>query len=137
EDQPYFAGFRALASNGIDLPVLNVFRMFGKMSGNRMATTSSAEVALEKILSDGVRCDPDVAALASRDGRRISILVWHYHDDDVAGPDASVHLSVKGLPDGSLSLPLWDYTIDSSDSNAFVHWQRLGSPSHPALQKVG
>ena len=33
EDQPYFAGFRALASNGIDLPVLNVFRMFGKMGG--------------------------------------------------------------------------------------------------------
>jgi xylan 1,4-beta-xylosidase len=25
EDQPYFAGFRVLASNGIDLPVLNVF----------------------------------------------------------------------------------------------------------------
>src|SRR5712691_4094243 len=32
EDQPYFAGFRALASNGLDLPVLNVFRMFGMMS---------------------------------------------------------------------------------------------------------
>src|SRR5207245_5594725 len=36
EDQPYFAGFRALASNGLDLPVLNVFRMFGRMSGQRM-----------------------------------------------------------------------------------------------------
>ena len=35
EDQPYFAGFRALASNGVDLPVLNVFRMFGKMGGRR------------------------------------------------------------------------------------------------------
>ena len=33
ENQPPFAGFRQLASNGIDLPVLNVFRMFGKMSG--------------------------------------------------------------------------------------------------------
>src|SRR5439155_9255444 len=33
ENQPYFAGFRVLASNGIDLPVLNVFRMFGRMSG--------------------------------------------------------------------------------------------------------
>ena len=35
EDQPYFAGFRSLASNGIDKPVLNVFRMFNKMSGQR------------------------------------------------------------------------------------------------------
>ena len=37
EDQPYFAGFRALASNGIALPVLNVFRMFGRMSGDRIS----------------------------------------------------------------------------------------------------
>ena len=42
EDQPYFAGFRVLASNGIDHPVLNVFRMFAKMSGQRLPVTSSA-----------------------------------------------------------------------------------------------
>jgi xylan 1,4-beta-xylosidase len=41
EDQPYFAGFRVLASNGIDLPVMNVFRMFSRMSGQRVATKSS------------------------------------------------------------------------------------------------
>src|SRR5262249_57080959 len=46
EDQPYFAGFRVLASNGIDLPVLNVFRMFGKMSGQRISVNSTAEVGL-------------------------------------------------------------------------------------------
>src|SRR5215218_3274888 len=37
EDQPFFAGFRVLASNGIDLPVLNVFRMFSLMGGRRLA----------------------------------------------------------------------------------------------------
>ena len=37
EDQPYFAGFRVLATNGIDLPVLNVFRMFSLMGGRRVA----------------------------------------------------------------------------------------------------
>ena len=35
EDQPLFAGFRQLATGGIDLPVLNVFRMFSKMSGQQ------------------------------------------------------------------------------------------------------
>ena len=49
EDQPYFAGFRALASNGVDLPVLNVFRMFGKMGGRRVAVKSSGDVGLEAI----------------------------------------------------------------------------------------
>ena len=34
EDKPYFDGFRDLATNGIDKPVLNVFRMFGMMEGN-------------------------------------------------------------------------------------------------------
>ena len=34
EDQPWFAGFRDLATNGVDKPVLNVFRMFGFMKGN-------------------------------------------------------------------------------------------------------
>src|SRR5947208_12953301 len=40
EDQPYFAGFRSLATNGIDKPVLNVFRMFSKMDGQRLAVES-------------------------------------------------------------------------------------------------
>ena len=42
EDQPYFAGFRDLATNGIDKPVLNVFRMLGKMSGERVRVQSSS-----------------------------------------------------------------------------------------------
>ena len=36
EDQPYFDGFRDLATNGIDKPVLNTFRMLGQMSGDRV-----------------------------------------------------------------------------------------------------
>ena len=36
EEQPYFAGFRDLSTNGIDKPVLNVFRMLGRMKGDRV-----------------------------------------------------------------------------------------------------
>ena len=42
EDQPYFAGFRQLASNGIDMPVLNVFRMFSRMQGAQVPATQLA-----------------------------------------------------------------------------------------------
>ena len=65
EDQPYFAGFRVLSSNGVPLPVLNVFRMFGLMGGKRLTVESSGEVGLEEIRRDGVRGNPDVSALAS------------------------------------------------------------------------
>ena len=54
EDQPYFAGFRVLSTNGIALPVLNVFRMFGMMGGQRVAVESSADVGLEADLQ--ARC---------------------------------------------------------------------------------
>jgi len=69
EDQPYFAGQRVLASNGIDLPVLNVFRMFGKMGGQRVETKSAGETPLDVIVKDGVRGEPDVSALTSLEGK--------------------------------------------------------------------
>ena len=36
EDQPWFHGFRDLATNGVDKPVLNVFRMFGMMGSTEL-----------------------------------------------------------------------------------------------------
>ncbi len=86
ENQPPFAGFRALASCGLDLPVLNVFRMFGKMSGQRVAVTSSAGLDAETIRRNGVRANADVSALAALDTHQLAVLVWHYHDDDLPGP---------------------------------------------------
>jgi len=131
EDQPFFAGFRVLASNGIDLPVLNVFRMFSLMGGDRLAVQSSGEVGLDAILKGGVRDVPDVSALATLDGDRLAILAWHYHDDDLPGPDADVRLELSGLtaPDGSVLLH--HYRIDQRHSNAFEAWKRMGSPQQP------
>jgi xylan 1,4-beta-xylosidase len=131
EDQPYYAGFRVLASNGIDLPVLNVFRMFSLMGGQRLAVRSTGDRGLDAILKGGVRDAPDVAALATRDGDRVSILAWHYHDDDVAGPDADVALELTGLPEGGGQALLHHYRIDQRHSNSFEAWKRLGSPQQP------
>jgi xylan 1,4-beta-xylosidase len=135
ENQPYFAGFRVLASNGIDLPVLNVFRMFGKMGGRRLSVTSTADAGIESILAHGVRDAPDVSALASFDGNRLSVLAWHYHDDDIAGPAAAVELSLTGLPAGALTAKLRHYRIDSEHSNAFESWRRMGSPATPTPEQ--
>ena len=132
EDQPYFAGFRALASNGIDLPVLNVFRMFSQMRGQRVAATSSGEVPLEAILRDGVRGAPDVAALASMDAKQLSVMIWHYHDDDVPGPGAGVELTLDHPPFTSGSARLTHYRIDEIHSNAYAEWKRLGAPIAPS-----
>jgi xylan 1,4-beta-xylosidase len=131
EDQPYFAGFRALATNGIDLPVLNVFRMFARMGGRRVEVRSSADPGLESILRDGVRGRPDVSALASLDGTRLSVMAWHYHDDDLRGPDAAVALSVGGLPAAASVARLVHYRVDEDHGNAYALWKRMGSPIAP------
>jgi xylan 1,4-beta-xylosidase len=136
EDQPYFAGFRALATNGIDLPVLNVFRMFSLMGGRRLEVQSSAEVGLDAILAGGVRGAPDVAALAARDGDTITILAWHYHDDDVPGPDAEVALEIGHLPATADPVLLHHYRVDRHHGNAFEAWKRLGSPQQPTPDQL-
>ena len=43
EGQPYFDGFRDLATNGIDKPVVGIFRMLGMMSGDRVAVRARAD----------------------------------------------------------------------------------------------
>ncbi|MFD0892523.1 hypothetical protein KBB96_13945 [Luteolibacter ambystomatis] len=131
EDQPYFAGFRVLASNGIDHPVLNVFRMFSKMSGQRLTVESDAAIALEDMMKSGVRAKPDVSALASLDQHKLAVLVWHYHDDDVSGPDAAVDLAIPGLPSGIARVQVSHYRIDETHSNAYTLWKALGSPQQP------
>jgi xylan 1,4-beta-xylosidase len=123
--------------------VLNVFRAFARMGGNRVAVTSDAVVPLDAIVKTGVRDRPDVSALASRDGRTVSILVWHYHDDDVAGPEAEVQLTVAGLPVRQAEARLTHFRIDAAHSNAHTAWLRMGSPETPTefqraeLEKAG
>lgn len=131
EDQPFFAGFRALASNGIDLPVLNVFRMFSKMSGQRVLTQSSTGLTLDEILEKGVRDRPDVSSLASLESHKLAVMVWHYADDDMGGPSAAVDLKVDHLPLLNGTVNVDEYRIDEQHSNAFTVWQGMGSPQQP------
>jgi xylan 1,4-beta-xylosidase len=135
EDQPYFAGFRDLASNGIDKPVLNVFRMFGRMLGDRVAVESSGALPLDLVRDTGVRDRPDVNALASRSERTVSILLWNYHDDDVAGPAAEVELLVDGVQGRSVDVT--HERVDATHSNAYEAWKRMGSPAAPTKAQYG
>jgi xylan 1,4-beta-xylosidase len=143
EDQPYFAGFRVMATNGIDLPVLNVFRMLAKMTGKRVAAESDAAIPLDAILKAGVRDKPDVAALASLDKGKLCVMAWHYHDEDVPGPAADATVTISGIPLADGEAKLTQFRIDETHSNAFTAWKKMGSPQKPTadqyadLEKAG
>ena len=134
EAQPYFAGFRSLTTNGIDKPVLNVFRMFARMSGDRLPVQSDAATSLADLITTGVRSKPDISALAARHGKRITLLAWHYHDDDLPGPDAALTLTLKDTPAGHPKLTRT--LIDDAHSNAYIAWQALGSPQKPTPEQI-
>jgi xylan 1,4-beta-xylosidase len=137
EGQPYFAGYRDLATNGIDKPVLNIFRMSGLMCGNevrgnQIRVESDGAESLDAMISKGVRDKALVDARGARFEHGVSLLVWHYQDDNTSGPAATVHLQFTGLPASAHRLLLHHYRIDNEHSNAYTLWQKLGNPEHPS-----
>lgn len=143
ENQPWFAGFRDLATNGVDKPVLNVFRMLGRMGGQRVAVTNATGLTLPDIQAQAQNQRPDLSALATFDARArtATVLVWNYHNDDLPAAASPVELTLRGLP---VARPrVQHYRIDAEHSNAYAAWQKLGSPQQvsaaqrASLQQAG
>jgi xylan 1,4-beta-xylosidase len=129
---PYFAGYRALATNGIHLPVLNAFKLLGSLHGARLPVTSSGARPLVDILANGVRREPDVDALAAIDGDRIRILVWHYHDDLVLAAPVPVTLEVSVPPALAANLGVTHTRVDDTHGDAYGVWVQQGRPAMPS-----
>jgi xylan 1,4-beta-xylosidase len=116
-------------SNGLDLPVLNVFRMYAKMHGNQIKAASSGQIALDDVIKYGIKQHPDVGVIAARESDEISVMVWHYFDDDLPGPAARVSINLKHLPRAYAgAAQLTHCRIEDSHSNAYAQWQKRGSP---------
>jgi xylan 1,4-beta-xylosidase len=142
EDQPAFAGFRELATNGIDKPVLNVFRLFGMLGGGQtnqqnavwLATESSGALPLAEVVEHSVTESPDVNSVATSNGPEVDVLLWNYHDADAPAPPAQVHLTVDGLRGREIIAA--EFRVDETHSNAYRAWQQMGSPARPTPEQT-
>ena len=142
ENQPWFYGFRDLATNGVDKPVLNVFRMFGKMGGNRVEATSNRMYPLKTVMDSSIRGpQTDIGVLASKNAKSAGVMIWNYHDDDKQGPAEPVSVTINDVP--AKTVTLTHYRIDDKHSNSYEVWKKMGSPQKPTatqiatLQKAG
>jgi xylan 1,4-beta-xylosidase len=135
EDKEYFEGFRTLATNGVDKPVINVFRMAGLMSGQRVGTSSTGQIPLDDILNTGVRQSPDVDAFATKADHEAAVMLWNYHDDDVAAAGAPIRVTIAGIPPGVSRVLLQHYRIDDTHSNSYTVWKKMGSPQSPTAEQ--
>jgi xylan 1,4-beta-xylosidase len=127
------------------MPILNLFKMMGKIGGQQVSVQSSSDPGLTSEVASGVRGDtPDVRAIAALDkgASTLNVLVFHYYDDDVPAPAAAVDLTLANLP-GSGDATMTEYRIDSDHSDAYTVWKQMGSPAKPSddqyaqLQKAG
>ena len=134
ENQPYFYGFRDLATNGIDKPVLNVFRMYGMMSGSRVEVKGNQNYTFSMVRDSSVRKKADIDALASKDQRSAAVMIWHYHDDDVKAEDATIEVDLKGFPAQQVNFK--HYRIDNENSNSYEVWKKMGSPENPTAEQI-
>lgn len=136
ENQPWFRGFRDLATNGVDKPVLNVFRMFGQMEGNRVPVVSNSSHTYVTVRDSSVRGrEPDVNGLATTNNRSASVMIWNYHDkNDLSVPATPVKVSIKSIP--SKRGLLTHYRIDQEHSNSFTAWKKMGSPQNPSAEQI-
>ena len=68
-------------------------------------------------------------------GCGISVMVWNSQDEDVAGPAATVHLELEGLPKDTTHVLVRHYRIDQDHSNAYTVWKNIGSPQQPSAEQ--
>jgi len=135
EDQPWFHGFRDLATNGVDKPVLNVFRMFGMMGTTRVEAKSNAGFSWKNVIDSGVREKrSDISAIASKSDKEAVVMLWNYYDDDLLSQDANIDVEVNGIP--AKNVQVTQYRIDKSNSNSYEVWKKMGSPQNPSPEQI-
>ena len=126
EGQPYFAGFREMASNGLDKPVLNTFRMFGMLGKERVAAESSGALGDERDYRRGRARQAGHRRDCRAQRHEVEVLLWNYHDDDLTAADAPVELTVDWTAPNLTNVLTEHFRIDATHSNSYAAWKADG-----------
>src|SRR5437879_7911452 len=73
--------------------------MLGMLGGDWVSVQSNGTQPLSTILREGVVDAPDINAIATRRPQELDILVWNYHDDDIATDPAAIRVLIEDLPE--------------------------------------
>lgn len=133
---PFFAGYRVLATNGIDLPVMGALELLGRLAGVRVSLTSTGARSLSDILSNGMRGDPEVDGLAALDDDTLWVLIWNYHDALVSAEVTPVHATLKVPARFGAQVRMSHLRLDESHGNAHAVWVAQGEPNIPSPAQI-
>ncbi|MCB0070160.1 MAG: hypothetical protein KDE20_01825, partial [Caldilineaceae bacterium] len=132
EDRDYFEGFRTLSTNGVDKPVLNVFRLLAKLGSTRLALTSNCAVdPVARGRADIADEPPHIDGLATVDETGgIQLFLSSHHDDWDVTTATSVDIHVTGAPAGQC-YRVAQSLVAAGSSNAYTAWDAMGRPQTP------
>jgi xylan 1,4-beta-xylosidase len=133
EDREAFAGLRTLSTQGVDKPVLSVFRLLATIGGAMVDLTSNgARDPVAQGRGDLPGDPPNVSGIASVDALGILrlFLVSHHDDWDVTG-HTELRVRIAGL-DKDTRYEAKQIRIDGDHANAHTAWTHLGKPAWPS-----
>lgn len=137
ENEPTFAGLRTLSTNGLDKPVLNVFRLLARLGGTRLHLASSA-ARDPRLHPGGDKEDmaPDISGIAAMDGTgRIQVLLCSHHDDWDVRAETAVRLALSGVATDE-RYTVKAYVVDGTHANAHTAWVEMGQPPMPNAEQT-
>ena len=133
EGERFFEGTRSLfTAAGIEKPVLNAYRMLGRLGDTRLAAESTRAWPLDRLDAGEAGMPEEIDALAAAGPERVGVVVWRHADDQYASeaPAADVTLRIERLPfRGQVAVTHW--RIDAAHSNSHAAWRAQGEPQDP------
>jgi xylan 1,4-beta-xylosidase len=132
EDREYFAGLRTLSTNGVDKPVLNVFRLLARLGGTRLRLDSDGSRDPTRYeTGDDSRTPPDISGIAAMNERgEIQVFLSSHHDDWETRQPTTVRILLSGLEPGRTYAVRYQ-AVDETRGNAHTAWVHTGRPQPP------
>jgi xylan 1,4-beta-xylosidase len=120
-----FMGFRTLdTKNGFHKPLLNGYKLLNKLAPHLVAADISPT-------------NKHLAAFATREANRLTIVVVNHQHDRIQNDGASYPVALQLTPpwgsEGKVELKHW--RIDEEHSNAYSAFKKIGSPPSPTPQE--
>ena len=129
EGREYFEGLRSLSTNGIDKPVLNVFRMLARLGGMRLASSCGREKPEQE---NGF----EVSSIAAKDqSGTIRLFLASHHDDWDQSAAQKINIRIKGL-EKDCSYTVTGLQISGRDANSHHAWIEMGEPQRPSAEQL-
>jgi xylan 1,4-beta-xylosidase len=121
-----FMGLRTLDTrNGFHKPVLNAYKLLNRLAPELVPSVTSP-------------ADGPVSAFATRDGKRITVLVTHYRHDRIHGEGDPIPVKLDIAPHWppGRTVTVQHWRIDREHSNAYTVFRELGSPKAPTPEQI-